>query len=69
MCNLVLASFDLEAVNGYDLNSPSSLIIAETGNQFSQFMSSVIVQVEGELLIFIGTESGTLLKVIKHGIQ
>ena len=68
MCSLVDGTFDLEALSGSDLpfpNSPSPVIIAETGNQFnSQFTSSVIVQVEGELLIFIGTESGVLLKVI-----
>ena len=68
MCNLAIATFlDLEAINGDGLpfpNSPSPLIISETGNQFSQFMSSVIVEVEGELLIFIGTGSGILLKVI-----
>ena len=70
MCNLAISGvLDLEAINGDGLpfpNSPSPLIISETGNQFSQFMSSVIVEVEGELLIFVGTESGVLLKdVIK----
>ena len=68
MCNLAIGTLlDLEAINGDDLpfpNSPSPLIISETGNQFSQFMSSVIVEVEGELLIFIGTGSGVLLKVV-----
>ena len=67
MCTLTLGPLDLEAINGNGLpfsNSPSPLIISETGNQFSQFMSSVIVEVEGELLIFIGTGSGVLLKVI-----
>lgn len=46
MCSLVDAIFDLEAVSGDDLpfqNSRSSVIIAETGNEFSQFTSSVIV--------------------------
>ena len=68
MCNLAVSRLlDLEAINGDGLpftNSPSPLIISEIGNRFSQFMSSVIVQVEGELLIFIGTVSGVLLKVI-----
>ena len=68
MCNLAISGvLDLEAINGDGLpfpNSPSPLIISETGNQFSQFMSSVIVEVEGELLIFVGTESGVLLKVV-----
>ena len=68
MCNLAVSGLlDLEAINGDSLpfpNSPSPLIISETGNQFSQFMSSVIVEVEGELLVFIGTESGVLLKVV-----
>ena len=41
----------------------SSSVIGETANQFNQFTSSVIVQVEGKLLIFIGTGSGGLLKV------
>ena len=41
----------------------SPLVIEETDNQFNQFTSSVIVQVEGELLIFIGTGNGELLKV------
>ena len=64
MCNLAIGPLDLEAINGHGLpfpNSPSPLIISETGNQFSQFMSSVIVELEGELLIFIGTGSGVLL--------
>ena len=67
MCNLDIGPLDLEAINGNDLpfpNSPSPLIISETGNQFSQFISSVILEVEGELLIFIGTGSGVLLKVV-----
>ena len=68
MCSLVVDGvLDLQAINGRGLpllNSPSPLIISENGSQFSQFMSSVIVQVEGELLIFIGTGSGVLLKVV-----
>ena len=67
MCSLTLGPLDLEAINGHGLpftNSPSPLIISETGNQYSQFMSSVIVEMEGELLIFIGTGSGVMLKVV-----
>ena len=68
MCSLVIDGvLDLEAINGRGLpiqNSPSPLIISENGTQFSQFMSSVIIQVEGELLIFIGTGNGVLLKVV-----
>ena len=68
MCSLVIDGvWDLESINGYSLpllNSPSPLIISENGSQFSQFMSSVIVEVDGELLIFIGTGSGVLLKVV-----
>ena len=45
-------------------NPQSPLIVEELNNQFREFTSSVIVQVEEELLIFIGTESGELLKVI-----
>ena len=66
MCNLGIGPLDLEAINGRDLpfsNPPSPIIISETGNQFSQFMSSVIVEVEAELLIFVGTGSRVLLKV------
>ena len=53
---------DHEAIRGDDLSSPS-LVIEDTDNEFSEYTSSVIVQVEGELLMFIGTEAGTLLKV------
>ena len=56
------SGFDLEAIRGNDVSSP--LVIEEIDNQFNQFTSSVIVQVEGELLIFIGTGNGGLLKVI-----
>ena len=72
MCNLAVSGIlDFEAINGDGLpylNSLSPLIISETGNQFSQFMSSVIVEVEGELLIFVGTESGVLLKVVSYKV-
>ena len=51
---------DLEGISGDDL--PAELIenFASINNVFT---SSVIIQVEGELLIFIGTISGLLLKV------
>ena len=61
MCSLVISNADHVAIRGDDLSS--SLVIEDTSNEFSQFTSSVIVQVEGELLMFIGTEAGTLLKV------
>lgn len=68
MCNLVFGGiYDLLALSGDDLplaDTPSPLIIMETSSQFNRFTSSVIVQVEGELLIFIGTQSGFLLKVV-----
>ena len=44
----------------------SSLVIEENDNQFNQFTSLVIIQVEGKLLIFIGTGNGELLKVHKQ---
>ena len=40
------------------------LVIEEVDNRFSEFTSSVIVQLDGELLIFIGTRNGELLKVL-----
>ena len=49
------------AIRGDDVSSP--LVIGETDDQFNQFTSSVIMQVEGELLMFIGTRNGELLKV------
>ena len=55
------SGFDLVAIRGNDLSSPS--VIEESDNQFNQFTSSVIVQVKGKLLIFIGTGNGGLLKV------
>ena len=53
--------FDLVAIRGDDVSSP--LVIEESNNQLNQFTSSVIVHVEGELLTFIGTGNGELLKV------
>ena len=62
MCTLISEplNIDLEAIRGNDL--PAELLenIASMGNIFT---SSVILQVEGELLMFIGTEDGVLLKV------
>ena len=60
-------TLSLEAIRGDTVASSDSrppLVIEEIDNQFSEFESSVIVQVEGELLIFIGTSNGLLLKVI-----
>ena len=39
-------------------------MIEERNDQFREFTSSVIVQVEGESLIFTGTRNGLLLKVV-----
>ena len=61
-------SISLEAIRGDTIASSNPrlpLVIEEIGNQFSEFTSSVIVQVEGELLIFIGTRNGILLKVVR----
>ena len=62
MCTLASEALnvDLEAIRGDDL--PAELLenIASMGNIFT---SSVILQVEGELLIFIGSQNRVLLKV------
>ena len=55
------------AIRGNDTSSP--LVIGETNDQFNQFTSSVIVQVEGELLIFIGTGNGELIKVYSYVVK
>ena len=62
MCTLESEVFniDLEAIRGDDLAAQLLENIASMGNTFT---SSVIVQIEGELLIFIGSENGVLLKV------
>ena len=62
MCTLVsdALNLDLEAIRGDDLSAELLENIASMG---STFISSVIVQVEGELLIFVGSENGVLLKV------
>ena len=60
--------FSITAIRGDDVplsSSQSPLVIKEFSNQLREFTSSVIVEVEGELLIFIGTEVGTLLKVVR----
>ena len=59
VCNLLFQTgFDVVALSGGSLTS--SPIVNEP---LTQFTSSVIVQVEGELLMFIGTSDGRLLKV------
>ena len=62
MCTLVsdALGIDLEAIRGDDLLAELLENIPSLDNAFT---SSVIVQVEEELLIFIGTENGLLLKV------
>ena len=60
-------TLSLEAIRGDPVASSdpgSALIIEEINDQFREFTSSVIVQVEEELLIFIGTSNGILLKVV-----
>ena len=59
-------TFSLEAIRGDTVTSSgpgSALVIEEISDQFREFSSSVIVQVEGELLMFIGTSNGLLIKV------
>jgi len=61
-------SISVETIRGDDVplsSSQSPLAIEEFGNQLREFTSSVTVEVEGELLIFIGTEVGILLKVVR----
>ena len=61
------STLSLEAIRGDTIASSdprSPLVIEEINNQFSEFTSSVIVQGEGELLLFIGTRDGMLLKVV-----
>jgi len=53
------SGFDVEALDGGSLTSIP--VFNETVNQFT---SSVIIQVEEELLMFVGTSDGRLLKVI-----
>lgn len=60
MCNFKLSNIDLEAIRGEDLSAEVLVNIDSTSNAFT---SSVIVQVEGELLMFIGTNNGVLSKV------
>ena len=59
--------FSLEAIRGDNVplsDSQLQLVIEERNDQFSEFTSSVTVQVEGESLVFIGTRNGLLLKVV-----
>ena len=62
MCTLLFKVFniDLEAIRGDDLQAQLLENIASMGNIFT---SSVTLQVEEELLLFVGTEDGALLKV------
>ena len=66
MCSLVASSLSLNAITGdtVAMSNPRSPLVIEEINQFREFTSSVILEVEEELLIFIGTENGVLLKVI-----
>ncbi|XP_065900650.1 plexin-A2-like isoform X2 [Dysidea avara] len=65
VCNLLFQTgFDVVALSGGSLTS--SPIVNEP---LTQFTSSVIVQVEGELLMFIGTSDGRLLKYIFNDIN
>ncbi|XP_065900682.1 plexin A3-like isoform X2 [Dysidea avara] len=63
ICNLYLPfPLEVEALSGGSLISTP--VVSEP---LTQFTSSVIVQVEGELLIFIGTSDGRLIKYFfKH---
>ena len=61
-------SISLEAIRGDNVplsNPQLPLVIEEISNQFREFTASVLVQVEEELLIFIGTRNGALLKVVR----
>ena len=62
MCNLRSHPFnvDLEAIRGDDL--PTEML-ENIDSMSNVFISSVTLQVDGELLIFVGTENGMLLKV------
>ena len=62
MCNLRSDPLrtDLEAIRGDDLPAEIPENIDSMNNVF---ISSVTLQVDGELLIFVGTENGMLLKV------
>ena len=64
MCVLDGLNIDLEGIRGDVIDLQAELIenFATIGNVFT-FTSSVLVQVEEELLIFIATRDGVLLKV------
>jgi len=65
VCNLFFpAGFDVEALSGGSLTSIS--VVTQT---LTQFTSSVIIQVEGELLMFAGTSDGRLLKVTYYRVN
>jgi len=52
------SGFDVEALNGGSLTSTP--VVSEP---LTQFTSSVILTVEGELLMYAGTSDGRLLQV------
>ena len=62
MCNLRSdpLNIDLEAISGDGLSAEMLENIDSVGNVL---ISSVTLQVDGELLMFVGTENGILLKV------
>ena len=62
MCSLRSDSinFDLKAISGDGLSAEILENIDSIGNVL---ISSVILQVDGELLIFVGAKNGILLKV------
>ena len=62
MCTLVSDAFniDLQAIRGDDLQAELSENLVSLNKIFT---SSVTLQVEEELLLFVGTEDGALLKV------
>ena len=62
MCTLVSDAFniDLQALRGDDLPAESLEYITSTDKKFT---SSVTLQVEGEMLLFVSNEDGILLKV------
>ena len=61
VCNLfVTSTFDVVALSGGSLTSTPVV-----SDALMEFTSSVIVRVEGELLMFIGTSEGRLSKVVQ----
>ena len=62
MTTISNTTFSIVAIKGDPVASLP--VIEEINNQFNEFTSSVIVQVEEKMLIFIGTSNGRLLKVV-----